>query len=112
MQDLKGQLDEGHHRNNSSAHPKEIVKLHSLLQSADVERRRLETELYQIKRQKIELESQIQLMSKENKIMKQKNENHIVFIQKKDQVISELEREVVRMREKSQTKYHAMEVEN
>ena len=63
MQDLKGQLD---HKNQ----PKEVAKLQSHLQNADVERRRLETELYQIKRQKIELESQIQILSKENKIMK------------------------------------------
>lgn len=63
MQDLKEQLD-------LKNQPKEVAILQSHLQNADVERRRLETELYQIKRQKIELDSQIQIMSKENKIMK------------------------------------------
>ena len=57
-----------------------------------------------MKRQKIEQESQIHNLSKENKILRQKNDNHNSFLVRKDQIITELEQEVVKMREKSQSR--------
>lgn len=100
MQALKQQLDELQEQTAMSKQQalqpliskSELEMLKKRIEEAEKDRRNLQKEMFQMERDKIGLEASVKLSTKENKILKRKNQNQDDSLKRKEAIIADLER--------------------